>query len=135
MSLSFVICCFSFSILSFNRSVLASATAGLPDPPNHHRKITVNALLNLLHARLDLALSKVTVAVIYGFEFATVDGVHWKKKLRLRQSTTNCRQTLQMALPLSRRKSAIVLKSGANRPVSHINSILRFASRSSRRLD
>ena len=61
--------------------------------------------------------------------------IDWEKRLRLRQSTTNCRQTLRMALPLSRRKSAIVLKSGANRPVSHISSTLRSTSRSSRRLD
>jgi len=37
--------------------------------------------------------------------------------------------------PLSLRKSAIVLKSGDRRPVSHISSILRCASRSSRRLE
>ncbi len=41
----------------------------------------------------------------------------------------------RLAFPLSFRKSAIVLKSGASRPVSHISSILRCASRSSRRLD
>ena len=41
----------------------------------------------------------------------------------------------RIAAPLSRRKSAMVLKSGANRPVNHINSTLRWASRSSRRLD
>ncbi|MNT48866.1 hypothetical protein D3C72_1856720 [compost metagenome] len=44
-------------------------------------------------------------------------------------------QTLRMPTPLLRRKSAIVLKSGASRPISHINSILRWASRSKRRLD
>src|SRR5262245_12197124 len=43
--------------------------------------------------------------------------------------------TARIAVPLSLRKSAIVLKSGASRPVSHISSILRGASRSSRRLD
>lgn len=40
----------------------------------HRRKIAVNALLDLLHARLDLALGKVAVAVIHGFEFAAVNG-------------------------------------------------------------
>jgi len=34
-----------------------------------------------------------------------------------------------------RRKSAIVLKSGIKRPVSHINSMLRGVSRSSGRID
>ena len=52
-----------------------------------------------------------------------------------RQSITKRRQTLRMPLPFSRRKSAMVLKSGANLPVSHINSTLRWHSRSSRRLD
>ena len=33
---------------------------------------------------------------------------------------------IRVAGPLSRRKSAIVLKSGISRPVSHINSMLRW---------
>ncbi len=40
-----------------------------------------------------------------------------------------------LALLLSFRKLAMVLKSGIKRPVSHINSTLRWASRSRRRLD
>ena len=47
----------------------------------------------------------------------------------------NWRQVARIAGPLSFRKSAMVLKSGASRPVSHISSTLRCASRSSRRLD
>src|SRR5580693_5102130 len=50
-------------------------------------------------------------------------------------SATNSRHTSRMALPLSLRKSAMVLKSGANCPVSQIISILRWHSRSRRRLD
>ena len=38
-----------------------------------------------------------------------------------------------MALLLSFRKLAMVLKSGAKRPISHIGSTLRWASRSKRR--
>lgn len=38
------------------------------------RQKTVNALLDLLHARLHFALSEVTVAIIDGFECAAVDG-------------------------------------------------------------
>jgi len=48
----------------------------------------------------------------------------------LRQSATNSRQTSRMTLPLSLRKCAMVLKSGANCPVSQIISILRWHSRS-----
>src|SRR6185312_11781568 len=51
------------------------------------------------------------------------------------EKTTNWAQAARIASPLSRRKSAIVLKSGINRPVSHINSMLRWLSRSSLRLD
>ncbi len=40
----------------------------------HLRKIAVNALLDLLHARLDLALGEVAVAAIHSFKFASVDG-------------------------------------------------------------
>ena len=43
--------------------------------------------------------------------------------------------TERIAAPLSLRKSAIVLKSGVSRPVSHIISTLRAASRSNRLLD
>jgi len=38
----------------------------------------------------------------------------------------NCAQAARIARPLSRRKSAIVLISGINQPVSHINSMLRL---------
>src|SRR5262249_38148872 len=53
----------------------------------------------------------------------------------LRHSAMNSRHTLRMAAPLSLRKSAMVLKSGASCPVSQITSMLRWHSRSSRRLD
>ena len=56
-------------------------------------------------------------------------------KRKLRQSVTNCRQAERTPGPLSFRKSAIVLKSGVRRPVSHIISTLRAVSHSSRRLD
>jgi hypothetical protein len=49
--------------------------------------------------------------------------------------TTNRRQALRIALPLSLRKFAIVLKSGVRRRVSHKSSMLCWDSRSSRRLD
>ena len=52
-----------------------------------------------------------------------------------RHSSINRTQTCLIAPPPSLRKSAIVLWSGARRPVSHITSTLRPASRSSRRLD
>jgi hypothetical protein len=47
----------------------------------------------------------------------------------------NWPHTALIADPLSRRKLAIVLKSGAKRLVNHISSMLRRASRSRRRLD
>ena len=52
-----------------------------------------------------------------------------------RQIATKAAQARCSASPLSRRKSAMVLKSGASLPVSHISSVLRRASRSSLRLD
>ncbi|MNR47367.1 hypothetical protein D3C85_1664600 [compost metagenome] len=40
----------------------------------HRRQISINALLDLLHACLHFALGEVTVAIIDGFEFAAIDG-------------------------------------------------------------
>src|SRR6516162_2931378 len=81
---------------------------------------TVKFLSRLLTA-LNLLPSIATVARLNSFS--------------RRQSSTNCPHTARIAAPLSLRKSAIVLKSGASRPTNHINSILRCASRSSRRLE
>jgi hypothetical protein len=47
---------------------------------------------------------------------------HAQNSFRSQHSATKRRQTLRMPAPLSRLKSAMVLKSGAKRPVSHINS-------------
>ena len=58
-----------------------------------------------------------------------------ENSFRSRHMTMNSRHTLRIALPLSLRKSAIVLKSGVSRPVSQISSTLRWVSRSRRRLD
>jgi hypothetical protein len=44
----------------------------------------------------------------------------WRDKSRTQQSMMNRAHTLQMAAPLSLRKSAIVLWSGTSRPVSQI---------------
>src|SRR5262249_54097513 len=57
-----------------------------------------------------------------------------ENKSSRRHSMTNWRQVALIAGPLSLRKSAMVLKSGMRRPVSHISSMLRWVSRSSRRL-
>ena len=59
----------------------------------------------------------------------------WLNRLSCRHSTMNWRQTCRIARPLSLRKLAIVLKSGISRAASHISSMLRCVSCSSRRLD
>ena len=53
----------------------------------------------------------------------------------LQLSMTNSQHTKRIASPLFFLKSAMVLKSGARRPVSHISSTLRCASLSRRRDD
>ena len=55
------------------------------------------------------------------------------RSLAFAQNFTNVLHTATKAVPLRRRKSATVLKSGASRPSSHISSTLRRHSRSSRR--
>jgi hypothetical protein len=59
----------------------------------------------------------------------------WVKSSNRRHRAMNWRQAARIAAPLSFLKSAMVLKSGARRCVSHIISTLRPASRSSRRLE
>ena len=59
----------------------------------------------------------------------------WLNRSSRRHRSMNLRQAARIAGPLSFLKSAMVLKSGARRPVSHISSTLRWASRSSRRLE
>ena len=52
----------------------------------------------------------------------------WLNRSSRRHRSMNLRQVARIAGPLSFLKSAMVLKSGASRPVSHISSTLRWAS-------
>src|SRR5213075_1363354 len=100
------------------------------------REITGNALVNLRQTALHLGLGEVPIPRVDGLELATVDrNARFAEQSRRRHNTTNSRQTFRMASPLSLRKSATVLKSGIRRPVSQTNSMLRWHSRSRRRLD
>jgi hypothetical protein len=56
----------------------------------------------------------------------------WRDKSRAQQSMMNPAHTLQMAAPLSFRKSPIVLWSGTSRPVSHICPSRQLSYRRSR---
>jgi hypothetical protein len=79
---------------------------------------------------------KTLLAVVHRLELAAVDRDRVAiEQMQSGQSATKREQTLRMAGPLSRRKSAIVLKFGARRPVSQISSRLGPHSRSSRRED
>src|SRR5215472_10888110 len=99
-------------------------------------QVTCDAGVDLLHPPGDLGHRVILVAVVYRFELLpSIATTAPAKSLRRRHSPTNWAHTARIAMPLSLRKSAIVLKSGASRPVNHINSTLRCASRSSRRLD
>src|SRR5215469_2935531 len=95
-----------------------------------------DAGVDLLHPPNDLGDRVIFVAIVHALNLlpsiATTARVN---RLSWRHNTTNWEHTARIAPPLSLRKSAIVLKSGASRPVSHISSVLRCASRSSRRLD
>ena len=88
-------------------------------------------------AACNLGSGEVAVAVVDRLELAAVDGDHRLGEQVQTADTARrtARQTRRIALPLSLRKSAMVLKSGASRSVSHISSTLRCASRSRRRLD
>src|SRR3979490_2815202 len=95
------------------------------------REVPRDAGVDLLQPLADLGHRVVLVAIVHRFELATVD--------RNNGTSEEFEPTAKLdepsaAFPLSLRKSAIVLKSGASRPTNHISSILRCASRSSRRL-
>ena len=91
-----------------------------------------NILTNDLKEALLKFLSRALTALNLEPSMATLATL---SKSSSRHSATKLRQTSRMALPLSLRKSAMVLKSGANCPVSQTSSILRWHSRSRRRLD
>src|SRR5215467_3316441 len=84
----------------------------------------------------DLGDSVIFIAIVHCFELTAIDRDHRSSEqaqLAAQHHKLGTHHPDRRALSL--RKSAIVLKSGASRPVSHISSILRCASRSSRRLD
>ncbi len=70
-----------------------------------------------------------------GAKLPSMAATAWANRFCRRHSAMNCRHVARIAGPLSFLKSAMVLKSGANRPVSHVISTLRCVSRSSRRLE
>src|SRR5256885_4127245 len=98
------------------------------------REIAGDALVNLRQPPLHWVKfrSRVLTALNLLPSIATLASLNSSRR---RHSTTNSRQTLRIASPLSLRKSAMVLKSGIRRPVSQTNSMLRWHSRSRRRLD
>ena len=108
----------------------------------------IGNLRRLLHSLANLAMS---ARIFRPLEYALVNQgrplltalnlllsmatIVWVNRFSSRHNCTKRRHTLRMPSPLSWRKAAMVLKSGASRPVSHISSTLRCASRSRRRLD
>src|SRR5207237_10494542 len=100
------------------------------------RQVTRDALFDLRHPPLHLGWGEVLIAVVHRFELAAIDGNNrFREQIEPAHSTMNWRHTWRIARPLSLRKLAMVLKSGISRPLNHISSTLRCASRSSRRLD
>jgi hypothetical protein len=61
------------------------------------------------------------------YETARFAATAWVNNSSFRHRATNCRQAARIAGPLYFLKSAMVLKSGARRWVSHIISTLRWA--------
>jgi hypothetical protein len=72
-------------------------------------KIARDALLNLRHPPLHLGAREVPVAVVYRLELAAIDRLACVSRPIVRHSAMKRAHTLRMALPLSLRKSAIVL--------------------------
>jgi hypothetical protein len=99
-------------------------------------EVVFNLLIDLFDEGIDLTFREVPAPTVYGFELAAVDGDGFSaEKIAFPAEKGKERQIFWIALWLSRRKSAIVLKSGVSRRISHINSTLRFTSFSSLRLE
>src|SRR6185295_1674180 len=99
-------------------------------------EITRHALLQLPAPFLDLRRGEILVRLLTALNFdPSIARLTFASRPIWRQSSTNRAHTFLIAAPLSLRKSAIVLWSGASRPSSHITSRLRWHSRSRRRLD
>ena len=84
-----------------------------------------------------LATAEVLVAIVDRLELAPVDrNDSPREKVELTAQHDDLRARRADRRPaVAAEVEAIVLKSGISRPVSHINSMLRWLSRSSRRLD
>src|SRR6202171_3610228 len=76
---------------------------------------------------IDVSVDELDLGAL-GFDGVIPEASRW-------QSSTNSRNTDRKAARLSRRKSAMVLKSGFRLRSSQITSMLRWLSVSSRRLD
>jgi hypothetical protein len=100
------------------------------------REIAGDALVDPLQTPLHLALGEVLVPRSDGVELRSVDG-----DARCTEQTELAAQRDELAADLTNGLAIVlaeirdVLKSGANCPVSQIISILRWHSRSKRRLD
>src|SRR6266550_3795452 len=100
------------------------------------REVAGDALVNLRQPPLHLGLGEVTVPRVDGLELAAVD-----RNARLARQFKASAQHHELTADLANGLAIIVsevgyrLKSGIRRPVSHTNSMLRWHSRSRRRLD
>ena len=106
-------------------------------PPVCNRsEVAIDTGFNRLHAPLQLGAGEVAVTVIDCLELAAVDGDQcFREQTELltqhHELTTDTADGFAVVCD----KLAMVLKSGIRRPVSHISSTFRCASRSRRRLD
>ncbi len=99
-------------------------------------EVVFNLLVGLLNEGVEFSLGEVLAPAIYGFELAAVDGDEFSaEQIAFPTEKGEGAADLLVALWLSRRKSAMVLKSGVRRRRSHINSTLRIVSFSSLRLE
>src|SRR5436190_22035775 len=90
---------------------------------------SADALVDALKTPPHLGLGEVLVARIDSLEFGTVYGdAHHAQQIKLAAQRHEATADLTNGLAVV--QSAMVLKSGANCPVSHTSSILRWHSRS-----
>jgi len=100
------------------------------------RNVARDALLNPPQTPFHLGSGEVLISRIDSFEFGSVNGdARLAQQIKLAAQCHEGTANLTNGLALSLRKSAMVLKSGTRCPVNQISSMLRWHSRSKRRLD
>jgi hypothetical protein len=100
------------------------------------RQVTADARFNFFHSPFQFGAGEIAVTIVDRFEFTAIDGNQiFSKQSQLLAEHDELATNASDGLAVVFSEVGNGLEIGIKRPVSHISSMLRWASRSSRRLD